>query len=338
MGEIFRDSYHQRSMRLNILPALCELTVAAVRCISPASADDISSTVATMLIRCLKETDCPVTGHFAAKTVENIMACDRSASANPMLRRFLTTEVVEQIWHLFSSCTSDALKITSSLALCRMLIHDPAIIGPLVEIVALAGILDPLISSQSARVHQSLITMLCVALTRIPKLSTLKEVLDALLFEMEHSSAIIRSKAYIGFSLIVRNNPEMLMYCTQSRLSTHLERDFHKAVSTATKHEYLEHGVAAAVASLVELPTKLNKLAIDVLKAVSLKQHPTTQQTKQLNAALPGIAVVAYLVSCSLIRQQVIDYAFICKTTFLCHFSYTQRSNFQVIWWNLQML
>ncbi|XP_032815384.2 serine/threonine-protein kinase ULK4 isoform X4 [Petromyzon marinus] len=316
--ELVRESYRNSKLKQCLLPALGELMCLATRQEEKRRVSNeswhIPSAAFTVVLRCLRDGEEPLTNHLAAKVVENVCS-----GASAQTSGFQTAEVGPMLWYLFTHCTVDSLRVTAISALCRVSRRMPSCFQNVLEKVGLAPVLEALLSS-IARVQQCLLTLFCIMLAsggHLQRLVHEKEFVAKIVRLLESPSVLIRAKAFLALHQVLQNNPDMLLYCCQSRLVMYIERDSRRTTPGKDQqqwgHEYLSRCLEILTTLIVHQLPQLTGEVVSALESVSGRRHPSTVQAKQLKHQLPMLPVLLHLVTSQVFRPQIVNDEFLFK-------------------------
>uniref|UniRef100_A0A8C5QA96 Unc-51 like kinase 4 n=1 Tax=Leptobrachium leishanense TaxID=445787 RepID=A0A8C5QA96_9ANUR len=315
LTDLIRDNFRNSKLKQCLLPSLGELiyAIAIQEEKSERSREmwTIPSAAYTVLMRCLREGEEPVTHHLTAKIVENVCT-----TVTPHVQGFITGEIGPALWYLFTHSTVDSLRITAISALCRITRHSPSAFQSVIEKVGLLSVINSLVAGIT-KVQQYMLTMFALMLSsaiHVQRLTQEKEFVTKIVRLLESPSTAIRAKAFLILLQILINNKEMLLLCCQTRLVMYIERDSRKTApgkEQQSSSEYLSSCLDLLIYHVVrELPGILGDI-LGALSNVSGRKHPSTVQAKQLKQCLPNMAIVLHLVNSQVFRPHVVTDEFI---------------------------
>ncbi|RDD39702.1 Serine/threonine-protein kinase ULK4 [Trichoplax sp. H2] len=343
--DALRDSIRNVKLKQTLTAALGELIyfVASqeMKSNSVISNWEIPSASYVMIVKCLQGGD-PIVQQHAAKTIESVAVIDSRPS-----KKLATPGTAQALWNLFTHSSSDALCATAISALSRLNRKSSSIFNHIYDRVGLQTILKSL-STNVGKISQSLITMLISTLFSgqlfVKRMVQDKQLVTTLIHLLENSSYVIRGKAYLAISQLIKLSQDAALTCCQARLLVFIERDnkiqphskdeLHDQQQYALKclkcvvDVYLEavpniFGNPKMKLLLVHLLTcnySVNMLLLDesdgvlrILEVVSGRRHPSSSQIKQLKSNLPYLSVIHHLLTNQIFRSRLTDDVFLTK-------------------------
>ncbi|XP_078269908.1 serine/threonine-protein kinase ULK4 isoform X2 [Rhinoraja longicauda] len=312
LTELIRENFRNTKLKQCLLSALGELMylVAIQEDKGPhwRSPWNIPPAANAMVMRCIREGGDPVTNHLAAKIVETVCTTNSSAAQG-----FVTGEIGQLLWYLFTHSTVDSLRVTAISALCRIIRHSAAAFQSVIEKVGLTAVLSSLQAGHS-RIQQCILTMLVAMLSsgvHLQRLVQEKDFVTKIVRLLESPLTVIRAKAYLVLLEVLRTNKEMLLLCCQTRLVMYIERDSRKGKEQQNSNEYLSKCLDLLICHLIhELPGIIGS-GLSALRSVSGRKHPSTIQAKQLRTCLPMMSVMLHLVTAQVFRPHIINEEFL---------------------------
>ncbi|EDV26377.1 uncharacterized protein TRIADDRAFT_54294 [Trichoplax adhaerens] len=303
--DALRDSIRNVKLKQTLTAALGELIyfVASqeMKSNSVISNWEIPSASYVMIVKCLQGGD-PIVQQHAAKTIESVAVIDSRPS-----KKLATPGTAQALWNLFTHSSSDALCATAISALSRLNRKSSSIFNHIYDRVGLQTILKSL-STNVGKISQQLVT--------------------TLIHLLENSSYVIRGKAYLAISQLIKLSQDAALTCCQARLLVFIERDnkiqphskdeLHDQQQYALKclkcvvDVYLE-----AVPNIFGNPKMKLLLVSDgvlrILEVVSGRRHPSSSQIKQLKSNLPYLSVIHHLLTNQIFRSRLTDDVFLTK-------------------------
>ncbi|XP_069764933.1 serine/threonine-protein kinase ULK4 isoform X3 [Narcine bancroftii] len=312
LTELIRENFRNTKLKKCLLPALGELVYLVAtqeeKGTQPREHWTIPSATYAVVMRCIREGGDAITNHLAAKIVENI--CTTTSSS---VQGFITGEIGQLLWYLFTHSTVDSLRVTAISALCRITRHSSGAFQSVIDKVGLVAVLNSL-QTGGSRIQQYILTMFIAMLSsgvHLQRLVQEKDFVTKIIRLLESPLTVIRAKAFLVLLEVLRNNKEMLLLCCQSRLVMYIERDSRKGKEQQSSNEYLSKCLDLLICHMIhELPGIIG----DVLSAlcnVSGRKHPSTIQAKHLRTCLPLMPVMLHLVTAQVFRPQIITSEFL---------------------------
>ncbi|XP_053570318.1 serine/threonine-protein kinase ULK4 [Bombina bombina] len=315
LTELIKENSRNSKLKQCHLPSLGELIYAIAiqdeRKEESIECWTVPSAAYSILMRCLWKREEPVIHHITAKIIENVCT-----TVTTHVQGFISGEVGLDLWHIFSSYTVDALRITAISALCRISRHSPSVIHSVLEKVGFTSVINSLVTGIT-KVQQYMLTILSSMLLsgiRVERLTQQKEFVTRIIHLLESPSTIIRAKAFLVLLQVLINNKDMLLLCCQTRLVMYIERDSRKN-ATGKEQQSVNKYLSACLELLIhhivhELPGIFEDI-LNALSDVSGRKHPSIAQAKQLKMCLPNMASVLHLVTSQVFRPQVITEEFL---------------------------
>ncbi|KAF6031687.1 ULK4 [Bugula neritina] len=315
LTDMLRENFRNAKLKSVLLPALGELVFLMARLQEHALPDEllkssskstIPSLTFTMLIKCLKEGDDVVTHHYAAKTIENIVATNTD-----MCQRFVSNEVGQSLWYLCTHSSVDSPRITALSALCRITKHNVGVFENVIEKVGLPNLLNTISSTSSSRIQQAYVTMLCEAVSRGQhrlKYLQHKELFTTALHLLESTSCVVRGKTFVLMYIMMQDDNEQLLALCQARLVMYIERDKKKHHQTEKPEQlnqvqYLNICLNSLLTEIIRrVPIILGDL-LQVLNVISGRKHLSAVQAKQLKHLLPVVTLIQHMMNSSVFRS-----------------------------------
>ncbi|XP_051871401.1 serine/threonine-protein kinase ULK4 isoform X2 [Pristis pectinata] len=312
LTELIRENFRNTKLKQCLLPPLGELVylVAIQEERRPHSRDHwtIPSAAYAVVMRCIREGGDPVTNHLAAKIVENV--CTTNSS---IVQGFITGEIGQLLWYLFTHSTVDSLRVTAISALCRITHHSASAFQSVIDKVGLTAVVNSLQAGVS-RIQQYILTMFIAMLSsgvHLQRLVQEKDFVTKIVRLLESPSTVIRAKAFLVLLEVLRNNKEMLLLCCQTRLVMYMERDSRKGKEQRNTNEYLSKCLDLLICHIIhELPGIIGGV-LSALCNVSGRKHPSTIQAKHLKTCLPMMPIMLHLVTAQVFRPQIINEEFL---------------------------
>ncbi|XP_067934855.1 serine/threonine-protein kinase ULK4-like [Watersipora subatra] len=330
LTDMLRENFRNAKLKSVLLPALGEIVflIARVSEHCPVSVKDsnksaIPSLTFTMILKCLKEGDDIVTHHYAAKTIENIVATNTD-----VCQKFVTNEVGQSLWYLCTHSSVDSPRITALSALCRITKNSIGVFESVIEKVGFPNLLNTISSSSSSRIQQAYVTMLCEAVSRgqhKQKYLIQKELFTTALHLLESTSSVVRGKTFVLIYIIIQEDSEQLLNLCQSRLIMYMERDKKKQHQTDKPEQWNQiQYLNICLNSLLTEVTRRIPLIVDtflqLLNSISGRKHLSAAQGKQVKHLLPVVNLLQPLVSSSVFRPYIVNEEFIlCVARLLEH-------------------
>ncbi|XP_055509244.1 serine/threonine-protein kinase ULK4 isoform X1 [Leucoraja erinacea] len=306
--ELIRENFRNTKLKQCLLPALGELMYLVAIQEEKGAHWTIPPAAHAMVMRCIREGGDPVTNHLAAKIVESV--CTTSSSA---AQGFVTGEIGQLLWYLFTHSTVDSLRVTAISALCRISRHSASAFQSVIEKVGLTAVLSSLQAGLS-RIQQCILTMLVAMLSsgvHLHRFVQEKDFVTKIVRLLESPWTVIRAKAFLVLLEVLRNNKEMLLLCCQTRLVMYIERDSRKGKEQQNSNKYLSKCLDLLVCHIIhQLPGIIGSV-LSALRNVSGRKHPSTVQAKQLRTCLPMLSVMLHLVTAQVFRPHIINEEFL---------------------------
>lgn len=328
LTDMVRENFKNQKIKTALLPALGEVLfmVARLEEARDKTIDTWSVPALTyaLISKCLREGEEPVVHHYCCKIIENIVT-----TRGQHCSKFLTTEIGQSLWYVFTHSAVDAPKITATLALMRITKLSVSVLESVIEKTSgYTGFFSLLTTSGSQRVQQSLITMVVEVVMsgqHRQKILQLKELLAAAVRLLESTSAVVRGKAYLLICQMVAASQEHLLTACQQRLIAFIERDSKRHHATdggnsdklteqaQQQHQttYLTSCVQLLMTAIVDTVPSVLRDLVASLEAASGRKHPSAAQTKQLRLHLPMVPVLSQVVGSSAFHAQVVNEGFL---------------------------
>ncbi|XP_063719396.1 serine/threonine-protein kinase ULK4-like [Symsagittifera roscoffensis] len=311
LTEVLRDSFRNVKTKQSVLPAIGEVLflIAAQEEKEGSSIDSwtIPSISFTMVTRCLREGEEPVTQHLGAKIVENI-----AATTGVHSNKFSTTEVALLLWNIFCHSSSDSLKIVAISALCRINKLNSAIFPSVIDKVGLQKVLDSMVAN--SKVQQPVLTMFLSMLSHgqhVARLTQDRDFVNRVMKMLESPIATVRAKSFLLLLIVIENSTEMLVYMCNQRLVVYVERDCKKQMSARGDHtssvNYLNQCLEQLIQIVVNTFPVVMQDVVATLDSVSGRKHPSTLQIKQIKSTLPLFAMSVFLISSQVFRSKILN-------------------------------
>ncbi|XP_064646752.1 serine/threonine-protein kinase ULK4-like [Lineus longissimus] len=316
LTEVIRGNFNNAKLKQGLLPALGELLF-LIATQEEAKSSSISnwsipSTTYTIVTRCLRDGEDAIVNHYAAKTVENVVTTSGSHS-----QKFVSNEVAQLMWYIFTHSTMDSLRVTTISALCRLTKHNPGVFQSVIDKVGLSKILGSLAIGIS-RVQQAIVTMftaLVVSGAHLQRMMQDKDFMHQLMKLLDSQSMVIRAKTFLLIVEVIKTNQDMLLTCCQARLVMYMERDMRRQTPKATENrehsEYLNTCLEVLTEYIVALLPNLSKDILASLDNVAGRRHPSTAQAKHLKQSLPMMTVFLHVITSQIFRPHVVNESFL---------------------------
>ncbi|XP_033114833.1 serine/threonine-protein kinase ULK4-like isoform X2 [Anneissia japonica] len=314
LTEVVRDNSRNSKLKQSILPALGELLFLVAKQEEQKSAMidawTVPSVTYTIITRCLREGEEAPVQHYAALIFANVATTDGVHS-----EKLCSNETAQLLWHLFTHCTADALKVTAISALCRLTRHSVSVFQAVIDKIGLPVVLDAL-SVTINKVQQAMVTMFIATLVdgvHLQRIVQDKDLVLRLMKLLDATSIITRAKAFLAVLEIMKSSTDMILVACQARLVMYIERDSRRqnGGKQETNWEYLNKCLSLTTNYLVEVLPQVMGDAVQSLESVAGRRHPSTLQAKQLKSTLPLLPVSLHLITSQIFRARVADEQFV---------------------------
>eukprot|EP00794_Sanderia_malayensis_P019293 gene19293-21217_t len=266
-----------------------------------------------IVAKCLQPGEDATVQHFAAKVIENIVTTN-----GRYCKKFLTKDIGQSLWNLFSHSVNDAQKVTSSSALCRLSMHSNAIILQVMERIGVDALFKAIFAGTNS-IQQSLLTVLIALLsnpTYFKRISQDTNAVQKTVRFLESSSFILRAKVYLFAAEISVKSYDALLECLKAKIVTFVERDNRKSSSAHARNDaqafaYVKKCLDLAVCSIMKQVPTITSGILKVLDAIAGRHHPSSAQIKQLRVNLPYLSIILHIVTSQIFRPRIVNDSFI---------------------------
>ncbi|XP_071943031.1 serine/threonine-protein kinase ULK4-like [Antedon mediterranea] len=315
LTEVVRDNNRNSKLKQSVLPALGEFLFLVAKHEEQRSmvidAWTVPSVTYNIITRCLREGEDAPVQHYAALIFANVATTEGIHS-----EKLCSNETAQLLWHLFTHCTADALKVTAINALCRLTRHSVSIFQAVIDKVGLPVILDAF-NVTINKVQQAMATMFIALLVdgvHLQRIIHDKDLVVKLMKLLDGTSVITRAKAFLAVMEIMKSSTDMILVACQARLVMYIERDSQRRQNGGKQEsnwDYLNKCLVLITNYLVEILPQIMGDAVQSLESVAGRRHPSTLQAKHLKATLPLLPVSLHLITSQIFRGCVANEQFI---------------------------
>ncbi|CAF0783549.1 unnamed protein product [Brachionus calyciflorus] len=252
-----------------------------------------------------------ISNHIICKIIENI-----ASTTTGNVKKFLNNpaEIVNALWSCFNhSANNENLRVAALNALSMLSSHSIDIFSTLVDKVGPDAILDCL-SHNNSHIQLPILTMIAM-LTNETNSKNLpeKKLLPKLVQIYESTSVPCRSKAYILTFVLLKQQSDLLIPFSQSKLINSLERDIRKNFPIKEENDYIHKMINMLIDLIVSISSTILDDNLACLESVYGRKNPSTTQTKIIKRSIPSMIILKVLLTSQTFRSKLIDEDFVEK-------------------------
>eukprot|EP00051_Salpingoeca_urceolata_P012681 m.156979 g.156979 ORF g.156979 m.156979 type:complete len:1566 (+) comp17569_c0_seq8:231-4928(+) len=316
LADALRDNFRNKVLKRKLAAAIGEtlfyISSQPLSELPTQSLWKVSSSVYSILLRCLRHDEDWRVQAYAVKAIENVATIQ-----GPHAKPFATNEVALSLWTVLLHSKNSALQASCGSALWRLSNLAPTLFQHVVDKAGLDAIVDVL-KSASSRVRQPFVNMMVLVfcnLADLPRMETAladcSRMVTLLMKPFESLPTVLKAKVYLLLSQVGRRNPERLLQACNTRLLHFLEHadameSSRDKAPVAADVEYLLMCGGLLVQVLASATLETAQQTKTLLDSVAGRRHPSAAQARALKGALGVWGLVLFTVTSPLTRPLVV--------------------------------
>ena len=129
----------------------------------------------------------------------------------------------------------------------------------------------------------------------------------------ESTNVMCRAKAYLLTYVLLKQQNDLLLTFSESKLVNSIERDNRKNLPTKEENDYMHSTIDMLVDTILAIASTILDENISALESVNGRKNPSTTQTKQLKRCIPNVTVLKVLIMSQTFRLRIFDAKFLEK-------------------------
>jgi len=263
----------------------------------------------TIINRCLNQTNDNITQHLAAKIIDNV-----TTTTGRYCKKFLTNDTGLGLWNLYNHASNDFERLTASSALAHLSMHSSTVIQHVCNRAGFTHFQKALLTG-TQKTQQSFYTMFVMLMSN-PSHSKLmlqdKKFIQKICQDLDSSNYILRGKIYLLIADMCMRSTTVLLWVCQNRLLSITEKDARRFINVDKKEnkeeiQYCQQCLMLMVNNIVNaIPMILTDFS-HLLKDISCRHHPSSNQLKVLKTQVPLLSICLYMITNSFVRKILIS-------------------------------
>ncbi len=129
----------------------------------------------------------------------------------------------------------------------------------------------------------------------------------------ESTNVTCRAKAYMLTCILLKQQNDLLLTFSESKLVNSIERDNRKNFPSKEENDYMHNTINSLVETILAIAFSIVDENISALESVNGRKNPSPNQTKQLKRCIPNASVLKVLILSQTFRTKIFNEKFLEK-------------------------